>query len=102
MVQMVPVEQFLDRYAFVTGTGYNVHYVQITRDLGGADVLVDGVVVDGYYTVGNYEVADWPVNEGPHVAESDGTFGVYQVGYTPVTSYAYPGGLKLEVINPIE
>ena len=25
MYQMVPVEQFLDRYAFVTGTGYVVH-----------------------------------------------------------------------------
>lgn len=100
MVQMVPVEQFLDRYAFVTGTGYNVHYVQITRDLGGADVLVDGAVVDGYYTVGNYEVADWPIAEGSHLAQSDDSFGIMSVGYTGFTSYAYPGGLELEVINP--
>lgn len=100
MVQMVPVEQFLDRYAFVTGTGYDVHYVQITRDLGGADVLVDGAVVDGYYTVGNYEVADWPISEGSHLAQSDDSFGIMSVGYTGFTSYAYPGGLELEVINP--
>ncbi|MGH1340410.1 MAG: IgGFc-binding protein [Nannocystales bacterium] len=100
MVQMVPVEQFLDRYAFVTGTGYDVHYVQITRDLGGADVLVDGVVVDGYYTVGSYEVADWPISEGSHLAQSDDSFGIMSVGYTGFTSYAYPGGLELEVINP--
>lgn len=100
MYQMVPVEQFLDRYVFVTGIGYNLHYVQVVRDKGGADVLVDGVVVNGYYTVGNYEVADWKIGEGTHLAESTSPFGIYQVGYTAVTSYAYPGGLRLKVINP--
>jgi len=33
-------------------------------------------------------------------AESDGPFGIINVGYTGVTSYADPGGLKLAVINP--
>lgn len=98
--QMVPVEQFLDRYVFVTGIGYNLHYAQVVRDKGGADVKVDGVVVTGYYAVGAYEVADWKINEGSHLAESDAAFGIYQVGYTGVTSYAYPGGLRLKVINP--
>jgi hypothetical protein len=100
MVQMVPVEQFLDRYAFVTGTGYNVHYVQITREAGAADVFVDGVLVDGYEVVGGYEVADWQIGEGSHIAVSDNPFGIMSVGYTGFTSYAYPGGLQLEVINP--
>ncbi|MBA3545524.1 MAG: hypothetical protein H0T76_03480 [Nannocystis sp.] len=98
--QMVPVEQFLDRYVFVTGIGYNLHYVQVVRDKGGADIKVDGAVVNGYYTIGNYEVADWKISEGTHLAESDASFGIYQVGYTGVTSYAYPGGLRLKVINP--
>lgn len=100
MVQMVPVEQFLDRYAFVTGTGYNVHYVQITREAGAADVFVDGTMVTGYYAVGEYEVADWQISEGSHFASSDDAFGIVGVGYTGYTSYAYPGGLELEVINP--
>ena len=98
--QLVPVEQFLDRYVFVTGIGYNQHYVQVVRDKGGADIKVDGAVVNGYYTIGNYEVADWKISEGTHLAESDSPFGIYQVGYTNVTSYAYPGGLRLKVINP--
>ncbi len=98
--QMVPVEQFLDRYVFVTGIGYNLHYVQVVRDVGAADILVDGVTVSGYYQVGAYEVADWKIGEGTHLAESDASFGIYQVGYTGVTSYAYPGGLRLKVINP--
>ena len=100
MYQMVPVEQFLDRYAFVTGTGYDVHYAQIIRPKGGPDVLVDGKVVTGYYAVGEYEVADWKINEGAHLAESDTPFGIVSVGYTDATSYAYPDELKLAVINP--
>jgi hypothetical protein len=98
--QMVPVEQFLDRYVFVTGIGYNPNYVQVVRKTGGPDVLVDGAVVNGYYAVGAYEVADWKISAGTHLAESDAQFGIYQVGYTGVTSYAYPGGLRLKVINP--
>jgi len=100
MYQMVPTEQFLDSYAFVTGTNYNQHYAQITRPAGGADVLIDGNVVGGYYAVGNYQVADVLISEGAHFATSDQAFSVVQIGYTPVTSYAYPGGLKLQVINP--
>jgi hypothetical protein len=98
--QMVPTEQFLDSYAFVTGTNYNQHYAQITRPNGGAEVFIDGNMVGGYYAVGNYQVADVVVSEGAHFATSDQPFGIAQVGYTPVTSYAYPGGLKLTVINP--
>ena len=100
MYQMVPTEQFLSSYAFVTGTNYNQHYAQIIRPVGGADVLVDGDTVTGYYTVGDYEVADWSISEGAHFATSADPFGVIQIGYTPVTSYAYPGGLRLKVINP--
>ena len=100
MYQMIPVEQFLDAYAFITGTGYSVHYAQITRQKGGADVLVDGQVVNGYYAVGEYEVSDWKINEGAHLAESAMPFGIVSVGYTSATSYAYPGGLRLAVINP--
>ena len=100
MYQMIPVEQFLDGYAFVTGTGYTQHYAQVIRLKGGADVKIDGVVVAGYYAVGEYEVADWKINQGGHFAESDAPFGILNIGYTGVTSYAYPGGLKLAVINP--
>ena len=50
--------------------------------------------------VGDFEVADWMITEGAHLAESAETFAIMQVGYTNVTSYAYPGGLRLKVINP--
>jgi hypothetical protein len=100
MIQSVPTEQFLAAYAFVTGTGYDVHYVQVIRPNGGADVFIDGDLVGNYYTVGNYEVADVPTSGGAHFATSAQPFGIIQVGYTEATSYGYPGGMKLEVINP--
>ncbi|WP_346017040.1 IgGFc-binding protein [Pseudenhygromyxa sp. WMMC2535] len=100
MYQMVPTAQFLDTYAFVTGEDYPTHWAQIIRPAGGSDVSIDGTVVGGYYTVGSYEVADVSISEGSHFATSDQPFGIISVGYSPATSYAYPGGLKLEVINP--
>lgn len=100
MYQVVPTEQFLDSYTFATGTGYTVTYVQVIREMGGAPVYVDGVEVGGYYNVGNYQVADYEIAEGNHTATSDGPFGIINVGYTNSTSYAYPGGMQLEPINP--
>ena len=100
MYQMVPTEQFLSSYAFATGTGYPKNWVQIIRKVGGADVLLDGVVVTGYYTVGNFQVADRPVSQGSHFAESADPFGIVSLGYSNATSYAYPGGLQFKVINP--
>lgn len=104
MYQMIPVEQFLSRYVFVTGEGYQLNYAQIIRHAGGADVTVDGNVVTGYYSVGDFEVADVEIEQGPHVADSDEDFGIVQVGYTigvgdlGISSYAYPGGMKAEEI----
>jgi hypothetical protein len=100
MYQMVPTEQFLDSYTFVTGTNYNQHYAQIIRPAGGADVTIDGNLVGNYTQVGSYQIANVLVSQGTHFATSDQPFGIVQIGYTPVTSYAYPGGLKLEIINP--
>jgi len=100
MVQAIPVEQFLDRYAFATGKDYAQHYAQIIRMKGAPDVRVDGDVVGNYDAVGDYEVADWPIAEGAHLAESALPFGIVNVGYTEATSYAYPGGTRLKVINP--
>jgi hypothetical protein len=100
IVQMIPVEQFLDRYVFATGNGYTKNYVQVIRKAGAAEVAVDGVTVTGYVKVGAYEVADWLIAEGSHAAASDEPFGIISVGYTDFTSYAYPGGMKLEVITP--
>lgn len=99
-VQMIPVEQFLNRYVFATGIGYTENYVQIIRAAGGAAVTVDGVQVAGFTAIGAYELADWEIAEGSHSAESADPFAIVNIGYTDFTSYAYPGGMKLDVITP--
>jgi hypothetical protein len=99
-VQMVPVEQFLRGYVFATGTGYDNNWVQVVRAAGGAEVQIDGVAVADWTPLGDYEVAEVEVDEGAHAAGSAAPFGIVNVGYTQVTSYAYPGGMQLTVLNP--
>jgi hypothetical protein len=102
MTQSIPVEQWLSRYAFVTGIDYSQHYAQIIRVVGSAPVLLDGEPVEGFYTIGNYEVADVLLDEGAHVVSSAAPFGLEQFGYRgggvdfSTSAYAYPGGLKTE------
>jgi hypothetical protein len=115
MVQMVPVEQYLDRYVFATGVGFFYNFVQVIREAGGADIVLDGTTVTGYeLPIGGYEVVTIPIDEGTHVAESDGPFGIVQMGYAKGepgdeqcdappdiycnSSYAYPGGMKADMI----
>ncbi|NVB39460.1 IgGFc-binding protein [Pseudenhygromyxa sp. WMMC2535] len=106
MVQMVPTAQFLDRYVFVTGYNYDEHYVQVIREAGGPDVVLDDVVIaDAFAVIGDWEVANVAVEEGPHEIHSEGSFGIIQYGYSdfngyedPSSGYGYPGGMKGEVI----
>ena len=103
MYQMIPVEQYLNRYVFVTGVNYKYNYVQIIRKTGNADVELDGNPVSGYESVGEFEVATVQISEGAHNATSTQPFGIIQVGYSDGamsnwSSYAFPGGMKVEQI----
>lgn len=126
MYQMIPVEQFLDRYVFATALNFALNYVQVIRTAGGPEVILDGEPIDEslFMAVGEYEVADKLLEmEGPHEIHSDGPFGIIQIGYstgdldmkcaleeeyidpdtgehlrTCRSSYAYPGGMKSEPI----
>jgi hypothetical protein len=115
MYQMVPVEQWLKRYVFVTGVGYDLNYAQVIRKFGGADVTINGEVVTGYYLLNavgednKFEVADVLLAEGDtahsYLAESADDFSVNIIGYNVSTdqgqsAYAYPGGMALKPINP--
>jgi hypothetical protein len=99
--QMVPVEQFLDRYVFVTGIGYNLQLragrarqgrPRREGRRGGRSTATTRSARTRSPTGRSTRAATSPRATSP--------FGIYQVGYTGVTSYAYPGGLRLKVINP--
>jgi len=109
MYQMIPIEQFIKRYVFATGKGYQQNYAQVIRVKDAAEVKINGQVVTGYYLINSvnglrYEVADFPLDPGDeakvYIAESDDDFGVMIVGYTSTpgmggSAYAYPGGMAL-------
>lgn len=117
MYQMVPTEQFLDRYVFATALSFAYNYVQVIRPLGGAEIVLDGSAIpDADFTpIAEYEVATVDIDEGPHLIEGSEPFGIVQVGYSLETydprcvmesptmnscpsSYAYPGGMKSDPI----
>jgi len=103
MVQAVPVDQFLDRYVVLVPTTWENDYFVLTRSFG-ANITIDGSAVMTPWTpvgVSGYEVTREPVSDGVHVIEGDQPFGVIVVGFDSFDSYAYPGGLNLQVINPI-
>lgn len=110
MVQMVPVEQYLDQYVvLVPNTWINDFLILIRPE--GASIQVDGTEVTGPWVgVGatnyegpyQYEVTRHPVSDGVHVLTGTDPFGVIVLGYDSYDSYAYPGGLDQQVINPVE
>ena len=103
MYQMVPVEQYLRSYVFVTGVNYAFNYVQVVRQQGNAPVILDGQPISGFSPVETFEVATVEIPEGAHKIESADPFGIIQVGYSDGSmsnwsSYAFPGGMKIEQI----
>jgi hypothetical protein len=103
MVQAIPVEQYLDSYVIlVPGTWVN-DYLVLVREAG-SPVFIDGDAPSvAWQTVaGGKEVARVPVPDGVHVLTGAAPFGVTVVGYDSYDSYAYPGGLNQQVINPVD
>lgn len=103
MVQMVPVEQFLDDYIFLTPNTYDIDYLVVTRE-SGVQIILDGNPLpdSNFRSAGeNYQVGTFEVSDGFHRVRSEKPFGIVLIGYSPYVSYAYVGGMNLEIINPI-
>jgi hypothetical protein len=108
MVQAVPSEQFLEQYVVLVPDTWVNDFLVLTRRVG-STVEVDGVPVDtGWVSVGSsvdpsqWEVNRYPVSDGVHVLTGNAAFGVIVVGYDSYDSYAYPGGLDQQIINPVQ
>jgi hypothetical protein len=103
MVQAIPVEQYLDSYVIlVPGTWVN-DYLVLVRETG-SPVFIDGNAPSATWqaVAGGKEVARVLVPDGVHVLTGAAPFGVTVVGYDSYDSYAYPGGLNQQVINPVD
>jgi hypothetical protein len=102
MVQIPPVMQFLPRYVVLVPESWDTDVAVITRHAGQA-IRIGGIEVadDEFIPVGNgFEVARVGIDDGVYLFDGDEAFSVIVVGYTPVDSYAYVGGIGTQVINP--
>jgi len=103
MVQAVPVDQYLNRYVVLVPTTWENDFFVLTRHTGATITIDGGPVATGWAPVGttSFEVTRTPVSDGVHVVEGDQPFGVIVIGYDQYDSYAYPGGLNMQIINPV-
>lgn len=98
----IPVEQFRSSYTFLAPNTYTNSWVNVTAHEG-QTVMLDGSPVTGFTPVGasGLQTARVPVSGGSHSINSGDTFGIVVYGIGSFTSYMYPGGLDLNVINPL-
>ena len=107
MTQMVPTAQLLDSYVVLVPANWNNDYFILTKPVG-ASVDVDGsgvlqsafVAIDDGQNPVEWEVARIATSDGVHTLSGSAPFGVVVVGYDSYDSYAYPGGLDQQIINP--
>ena len=102
MAQLVPVEQFLQRYVILVPTSWVSDVGVFTRQTG-TTIEIDGVAIadDAFLPVtAEYEVARVPLADGVHVLEGEAPFSIMVVGMDDDDSYAYLGGGGTTVINP--
>jgi hypothetical protein len=111
MTTIVPADQWRHDYAFLTPETYTVNYVTITAPLA-TDVELDGEMLDvnGWTVIDeNYQYRIELVSTGPHTLTANAPVAINVHGYgggpgaingVVNVSYAYPGGLDLNIINP--
>ncbi len=95
----VPVGQYLDEYVLLTPEGYDQDYINFIYAAGTA-ITLDGVPLSGAeIPVGNVgmRLIQEAVSPGVHAVVADAPVGLTAYGYGCHVSYAYPGGLSLEV-----
>ena len=96
-----PVQQYLSTYTVLTPPGYTKNYINIVAPLE-TEVTVDNKLLNlPFEPVGDGEwgVIQLPVQEGVHEVEASSKVGLTAYGYDCDVSYAYPGGMRLKVLD---
>jgi hypothetical protein len=113
MVLMVPVEQYRSDYVFLVDDSYVQDFAKLVRPAGvevNVECLGGPVPEDRWTPIGtsDWEWATIDMNPGEGMcmpgtnqAYSAEGFGVIVSGQASFASYAYPGGLSLQEINPL-
>jgi hypothetical protein len=96
----IPTEQYRTSYVFLAPSSYASSFVTVTAPTD-APVMLDGSAVSGFAPVGStgFSVASVAIDGGVHTMTSGAAFGIVVYGFGTYTSYMYPGGLDLELID---
>ena len=99
LILTAPVEQFREKYVFLSPNKYLEDYINIVASVG-AQVQLDGVNISAasFTLIGStgYMVARLKVADGVHTVTSDQKVGVIAYGYDDDVSYGYTAGLNLQ------
>jgi hypothetical protein len=93
-----PIEQYLDRYTFLTPSQYEDNYVSISARVGDP-VMIDGVDRSAELVpFGDGDLAGMriSVGAGRHRIECDGRCGVIAHGWGPQVAYLFAAGLDVQ------
>jgi hypothetical protein len=111
-----PIDQYRDRYVFLTPPTWTRNYFVLSTpySFGGDGPSMGNFTFDGGGLPNECEeqvagiinnVEYWsitcPTDEGAHLIEGDGPFGLTVYGYGPAGSYAYAGGADVKPIYDV-
>lgn len=107
MVNMIPPDQYLNEHTFATvgGNQFDFHFLSvIAPDSSLGSVLLDGAPMDSdlFAPIGTtgFSAAVVEIEEGSHTISSPEPHGITVEGMDTVDSYIYPGGARMEFLNP--
>ena len=105
LINIVPIEQYLDKYTILTPSTFEFDFVNIVLPVG-ATITIDGATVNepcisaGILDGVQYCCMGASVSDGIHQVEGSQPFGLVVTGFDDDASYGYVGGARLNTVNP--
>ena len=98
-----PSDQFRTDYTILAPQTYAIHFLNLTMRQG-ANITLDGQPLNEGDPIGDspWRELTMEIDGGVHTLEGETPFGVWVYGFGNYTSYMYPGGLDLNVINDVQ
>ncbi len=103
----IPTMQFRSDYTFLAPDTFESNFVNVTAPVGAAVTIASNggspTQVTGWRPVGStgMQTARVSIPGGTHTMNCSQPFGIVVYGFGSYTSYMYPGGLDLQMINPL-
>lgn len=107
MANMIPTDQYLTEHTFSTvgGSQFDLHFLSvIARSSSVGSILLDGAPMppSQFTPIGTtgFSTAVVEIDGGSHTIASPEPHGITVEGFGLADSYVYPGGARMEFLNP--